>query len=427
MILAMYSSLQRIDIVATREDGRPLLVQTDHRDEDEVDNTLEISTIFALTRLLLPKRSSHAHGVVRYVSMGTLHPELMKVIASCDGEAEAEGAQVDLSDVTREAPQDLADRAFSALGKKVLEREGLPTNEQGLRALCESVLGRANEDEDEIGYWTHVVELAAATGEVVRALHGGRWVDDPDRFSDIPFLLRLGTDDGSMLNLVGKSVKFFHHGEPESPVYLLRAAEDTQLTAGPLLLGLKPSHWGIAGEMACEPLAGHLANSGVDVPLVVYGHDRPNTFALFRKDAEKAHDLAALREEALKNLASIHVEINQVELPSLTFHVVHGSFFAGEKILDEAFMRAMHTRLGVELVAAAIPEKGRLLLTSAVASMETMSAFMAIAKNTYEKNDGGRQVSPTVFLVSEGRIVGVAKVEAPPPKKGLLARLFGSN
>ena len=427
----MYSSLHRIDIVVKRDSGGDLFVQTDHREPSEVEEDLDVSVLFALTRSLVPKRLAKSAGTVRYVCLSPMHPRLAEVVASCGAEAESAGSALDLALYPKSPPSDLADAAFASLGKRVLARENLPVNEQGLRALVESMARQPSLDEDEIGYYTAVVELAAATGEVLRATFGGRWVDDPSGFADVPFMFGLGTDEGSRLNAVGKAIKYFLHGEAESPVYLLRAAEDSHEEAGPLLLTLKPSDWGMRDEMVQEPLAADLEVAGADVPLVAYGHDRPNTFAMIKKDAPDTPALEALREEALRNLREVPVQVEKVELPDLTFHVVYGSYFAGEKILDRTFMQELHGRVGAPLLAAAVPEKGRMFVTSALAPATNMVAFIALANGTYSKNDGGRQICPTVFIVSEGRIVGVAKPGGSEPdpekKKGFFGRIFGKN
>jgi hypothetical protein len=86
-------------------------------------------------------------------------------------------------------------------------------------------------------------------------------------------------------------------------------------------------------------------------------------------------------------------------------------------------MKSMHERLEAQMLAVAVPAKGQLLVTDAIAKAETMLGFMAIARGIYEKNEGGRQLSPTVFLCAEGRLQGVAKA-APPEKKGFFKRLF---
>lgn len=421
----VYSSLRKIDIVSEAPDGTRLLLQTDHRSPDEIDAEPELSMLFALARILGPQRSQHGTGsVVRYVALGGLHPAIARVVASTGAEAEVDRAVVDLSAQPREAPAALADEAFAALGRRVLARERQPATEDGLREIERLSQGAPTEDEDEIGYWTAVAELAAVTGEVIRAQVGGTWVDDTAGHADLPFLFRAAGGD-LRINAVGKAVKFLAHGDAESPHQLLRALEDRDTDAGPLLFSLKPAGWPAAAEMVCEPLA-DLAKSGADVPLVVYGNDHPNTFAMFKR-GDTPRDLAAMRAEAIANLAAIDVEVERVELDAITFWVAHGNYFAAEKILDPAFLRAMHASIG-ELLAAAVPEKGRLFLTNAVAKPETIAAFVAIASGVYQKNEAGRQLSPTVFLVSDGNIVGVAQPsESPAPepaKKSWVKKLF---
>ncbi len=112
----------------------------------------------------------------------------------------------------------------------------------------------------------------------------------------------------------------------------------------------------------------------------------------------------------------------------LTVWVVHGGYFAAEKVLDQAFMKEMHERVGAEILLAAMPEKGRLMIANGLASPETTTgALMAVALGAFERNEGGRQISPTVFLISEGKVCGIAQVSTepePPKKKGFFSRLF---
>jgi hypothetical protein len=57
----VFSSLDRIDIVLTRgPDGRRRYVQTDHRTADEIEQEPALSTLFALVRVLNPKRTIEA-------------------------------------------------------------------------------------------------------------------------------------------------------------------------------------------------------------------------------------------------------------------------------------------------------------------------------------------------------------------------------
>ena len=422
----MYSSLRKIDIVAADPAGTKLLVQTDHRGADEVEGEADLSVIFALTRILLPQQSTHGEGaVVRYAIIGSAHPRLVEVAASTGATLEASGASIDLSTVPRRAPEVLADEAFAGLARLVLEREGLSLDDAGLGALEASLAGAPTEEEDEIAYWTAVTELAAVTGEVIRKQHGGQWAPVPPKTGmtvDIPFLFQVGD---SYSNPVGKAVKFLMYGEAESPRQLLVGLQDRGLPDGPLLFNLKPSSYDLKDRAVCEPLLAELGKAGADVPLLVYGRDQPHTFASFMQ-GDEPRDMLALRREALENLASQEVSFERVDVSGLRLWIVHGSYFASEKILDMAFMQRMHREVGSQLMAAGIPEKGRLLLTDAGVGPDLILGFMSVVRGIYEKNENGRQISPTVFLVSEGELTGVAKAgEAKPvKKKGWLSRWF---
>jgi hypothetical protein len=425
----VYSSLHKIDLVAQDKNGPgKLFVQTDHRDAEEVAREVEISVIFALTRTLLPKRMPEAkQAVVRYVCMGKLHPALAEVIAATGAQAEANGASVKLDGVKRRAPADIADATFATLGKRLLAEHHLAADETGLAAF-EALMKDAPakpDDEDEIAHWTAVAELAAVTGEVLRAKYGGRWVDDPKDFADIPFMFEPARDAG-LVNPVGKAIKFLLHGAAESPRQLLQLVEDAGAPEGPLLFTLKPSHWGASTEAVSEPMFPGMEKAEADIPVVVYGRDQPNTFAIFMRDGKREKELDVLRAQALGNLAKLEATVERIDLDRLTFWAVHGGYFAAEKILDVAFMKGLHDRVKSPLLAAAVPAKGQLLVTTAVAQPETVMGFMAIARGIYEKNEGGRQLSPTVFLVSEGKITGLAKAteQAPPKqeKKGFFRR-----
>jgi hypothetical protein len=127
-----------------------------------------------------------------------------------------------------------------------------------------------------------------------------------------------------------------------------------------------------------------MEKSGGDIPLVAYGRDQPNSFAMLSPDNDQAQDLAALRAEALANLAKVEVSVEKVELDALTFWAAH-----------------------------------------AVVAPEKTLAFMALARGAYERNEGGRQLSPTIFLVMDGSVSGIATAAEPEPKKkGFFSQLF---
>lgn len=425
----MYSSLHKIDLVAAASKGEPmLLVQTDHRPPAEVGADQGLSMIFALTRMLMPRSGDYATATVRYACIGEAHPLLESAAAACAAELESAGQRRDLSAVPRQPPEDLADAAFASVGRRVLGERKLAVDEAGLTELVAEMASPPTRDDDEVAYYTAMIELAAATGEVVRARFGGRWVRDTEQYSAVPFIFLLGAGGDHRVNVAGKVENFFRHGEFHSPVLLLRVAEDSDLDGGPLLFSLKPSGWEAAATQVTEPIATGLDVTGADVPLMVYGHDRPNTFAMLGKTTPDLPPLATLRAQALHNLAAIEVEIEPLDDGASPIRIVHGSYFAAEKILDAAFLRGLHAELASSMLAVAVPAKERLLVTAAIVDVEAMQTFFALARSIYDADEDGRQLSPTVFLVSDGAIVGVATpsdAPAPPKKRGFWRRLFG--
>jgi hypothetical protein len=208
---------------------------------------------------------------------------------------------------------------------------------------------------------------------------------------------------------------------------------------GPLMPNLKPGDFprdhGVCRELL-ESRPG-----GARMPLVFVGRDQPNTFAYLpagSPDVERSFD------EALANLARLDLEAVQHDIGGVEVLVVSGHFYASEKILDEAFMNGLHERLGSELLGAAIPHKGVLLVTRHVVPPLVLG-FAALAAALHENTQGAPPLSPVVFLVKDGKVVGhiERKPEAPsaeparprrtsrtPPKRpvsprqGLWSRLF---
>jgi hypothetical protein len=318
-----------------------------------------------------------------------------------------------------------------------MAERGLAVDEAGLTELVAAMAGPPALDDDELGHYTAMVELAAATGEVLRVRFGGRWVRDVAQHSAVPFVFQLAVGNDMRANVVGKVEKYFRFGVIDSPVLLLRGGEDAALDDGPLLFTLKPAGWEPAATLVAEPIATGLEVAGASVPLMVYGHDRPNTFAMLGKDKTGVAPLPTLRAQALRTLAEIEVETERLAVGGIEILVVHGSYFAAEKILDAGFLRRLHGELGCALLAAAVPEKSRLLVTAGVATPRGLAAFLALAKGIHDADEGGRQLSPTVVAIQDGAIVGVLTAEgaspgptvptadaAPPTKRGFWRRLF---
>jgi hypothetical protein len=123
------------------------------------------------------------------------------------------------------------------------------------------------------------------------------------------------------------------------------------------------------------------------------------------------------------------VEIEELDVKGLTAGAVTGSFFATEKLLDRAFMRRLHDRLGSPALLASVPRRGLLL----VAAFPDSSGVGLLAAFTESQARTSRSISGAMLLVNDGEVAGFLKIArpepgadpAPPKKRGFFRRLFG--
>ena len=112
--------------------------------------------------------------------------------------------------------------------------------------------------------------------------------------------------------------------------------------------------------------------------------------------------------------------------------VVSGHFYAAWKILDQSFLRGLHRRLGADLLAAAVPSKGVLLITTEVGPPGIVG-FALLAQTQYRSSGGAPPLSPVVFLITDGKVVGHVGTasgsggSAPSSKKRGFWGLFGGH
>lgn len=172
----MFSSLDRVDLVYTAADGRTRWLQSDHRRPAEVEAEAELSLLFALIRLLDPRRDFPSDGdppVLEYRCQHTPPIFLRVAIASADAELFVD-APVPFDGVAPD-PEGLARLAFAALATRVAQASGVPCDLPGLAQLGRDQPTLA-QGTDEVSYWRAVVQLAAFTGEVLRTHAGGHWI-----------------------------------------------------------------------------------------------------------------------------------------------------------------------------------------------------------------------------------------------------------
>jgi hypothetical protein len=454
----MYSSLDRIDILIKSALG-PTAVQTDHRGADEIVEQLELSTVFALTRAIKALRLKDPD--IQAVLFAHIEPPpeaLVDVLR-------AVGAGIDLQDQERllqpgtfdvDAVNAIVHDTFRALGREVLRREGLTATVDDLRAFEARILEQhphRDAEEDEITWWTLVVELAAVTGEVLMREVDARWAvvdaDGPTAdMASLPFSIQR---DQLQTNVLGKAERFLEHGATQAPSHMIAGIHETP-DEGPPMFKLVPSDWGNLEHVRSEPL---LKGEG-DIPHIAYGVDMPNSFAY--APASDDDDLEAKREACLKTLRTMPVEVNTL---GDILHIVHDNYYASEMLLDPQFMQQWHDKLGAPLLTAAVPTRGLLAIVDG-SNPNYVGALMQFVEMTRNDASADQHLSTELFGVFDGQVQALVRfraadededdspaeaapepaAEAPvtaptepaaeepedepePPKKGFFARLFG--
>ncbi|MFT7518371.1 MAG: hypothetical protein ACI9MC_000502 [Kiritimatiellia bacterium] len=426
----MYSSLDRVDLVVTMADDKERYVQTDHRDAQEIEDELPLSILFCVARVLGARRlasinNSDADVVIAMMSEPP-PPDLCRAIAASGGLLEVDQQMVDLPKHT-EDPFDLVDKAMRYLAADVAQSMHVQLDERGLQTVQrEAWVQGLNKEADEIGYWTWVLQVAAFAGEVLRGDGQGRWVADTHNMSVLPYTFDQG--GGRLLNVFGRCARLINEGPDEGPSVLLGIIADENVEEGPLLINLKHPDFGGLGKVACRTLF-DMSDPDLVIPVVTYGHDRPNTFAYVFAGDDAVLDLDALHAEATQNLTRVQPTVDHSTVDGLELVVVHNDFYASEKILDTAFMSQLQLGLGAPAIMASVPRKGLMLVANAVSSYAHV--FVAITLARHDDPDGaGARLSATPFMLVDGQIVGVAKVtttqsDPPTPEKPKKHRLFG--
>jgi hypothetical protein len=222
----VYSSLDRADIVTRGPDGRSQYVQTDHRSAAEIAAEPELSTVFALIRVLNPKRLGKPGDPEPVVIYGAMEepPEFLRRAIRAAGGLIAVGLGSQPATETGQRPPlaEITATAFADLARVVVAEYRVKLTPDGVQKVEEALAGSVGDpEEDEIGYWSAVVKLGAFAGEVIRAANSGRW--EVVEHGTLPFAL-ITTFEGNSatVNPLGKAIKLFENGEEDSVAFLVR-------------------------------------------------------------------------------------------------------------------------------------------------------------------------------------------------------------
>jgi hypothetical protein len=221
----VFSSLDRIDIVLKEVEGRKQFVQTDHRTAGEVEEEPELSVLFALIRILNPKRMAEPgtpEPVVMYAARERPPEFLRKAIRAAGGLITlGPGTQPEPDEGDTPPLDEVIQSAFLNMARAVAAEYRVRLTPAGLAAVERALAGSAGDPEgDEIGYWSAVVKLGSFGGEVIRASNGGRWLVVAT--GSLPFALSTRfRGEEATVNPLGKAIKRFAHGEEDSVLSLV--------------------------------------------------------------------------------------------------------------------------------------------------------------------------------------------------------------
>jgi hypothetical protein len=228
----MFSSLDRIDIVLKGKDGRREYVQTDHRTAEEIEQEPELSVLFALVRVLNPKRMQEEESpdpklapmepTVIYSTQHQPPDFLWQAIRAAGGQLTVGRDSQPLPVGEPPVLQEVMQSAFAGLARRVADEHHVELTLAGLEAIEPGLAESAGDPEqDEIAYWSAVMKLGSFAGEVIRTSNGGHW--EVSSSGSLPFSLST-TFRGSRatVNPLGKAIKRFANGEEDSVAFLVQ-------------------------------------------------------------------------------------------------------------------------------------------------------------------------------------------------------------
>ena len=413
----MYCALDKIDLAAMVE-GRQVAVQTDHRSADQIERALAARILFALTRVINARHETRAQldiVAVHYV-VAEPPPQLVEALTAAGAIVSPSAAR--LRDVAapvfaESVVGEIADGCFRQLAHRAAAMVGTRDLAIALRMLEDQTLAAPPLKTDPAAYWRRVLELAALTGELLRAKFGSgaRWVVTDRALVPFGFSLPLDPSGGgtsTTLFPTNRAQRVIEDGRDESLFTLLTAAEETvkrPASQARLMPSLRLRDGVELDELVWRSLLPE--SPRVELPVIVCGVDGESTFGMIRREA-LAKSPEDAWEEALANLAEEGIEIGELvdAQNEIEMLAVSGSFYAAEKLLDQALLRDLHAHLEAPVLLAATPARGGLLVT---AQTEGSDARFAAAVRRHYDAAGNRAISPVVWIIEDGRISALVR------------------
>lgn len=405
----MFCDVDKVDIVYERDDGAQVGVQTDHRTAAEIREDLPRSLVFTLSRIIRPMTADMGLAEVEVVFPELPPPELREAVEVAGGRVRAGDEVLEPEHAADPARADaIAAAALEQVGRAALARFELEATEAGLHAYEEQV-GLHFED---FGHWvpeqqhTAVLELAAAAGEVMRAVHGGTWAREALFEQDFPFTVER---DGSRTNLFGRAYRFFEESVSDGPSVLLRSAGEGS-SDGPILPVLRPP--GFAGNTQSPPFGRPLLDVdtpeiAAEMPHIYLVQDRPES-VMYLQDLD-AESFDTFLEASYPGLASRSVDVERLADDAPVF-ILEGDYFAASKILDRRLLAGLAETADSPVLLVAVPTTR----AAVVGTPEYAAGIIDIVRQIYEGEGQSVRLSPLVFAATaEAGIEGLVRLGEP--------------
>lgn len=404
----MYCDLDKVDIVYERN-GEQIGVQTDHRAAEDIEADLPRTLVFALCRIIQPFGSELGLSAMECAYEAMPPARLREAVEVAGARLRVgEGVVEPLAEPDDARADEIAALALEEVGRGALARRGLEATEAGLHAL-EAQLGLDAEYFDD---WlpeqlnTAILELGAAAGEVMRAVHGGVWVRDHYFEQDIPFTVNR---DGSRTNLFGRARRFFEESVDEGPSILMKTATEGP-SDGPILPVLR--HRDFAGGPDAAPTGRPLVEvEGVEgIPHIYLVQDRPESVMYLGEQPREDFDV--LLEASYQNLARVPASVERLQ-DDLPIYLLEGDYFATSKILDRTTLAGLAETVESERLMVAVPTTRTAVVAPMWEDPSLVASFLALVEDIHDAEGQSVQLSRHAFLATpEGGVIGLIRLTA---------------
>lgn len=413
-----WADLDKVAVGKPRSDGRATLIIRDERPTSAILEARPLSTVIAISRVIRARAAIDnrydGRGIVIYNCPEVPPGFLVDAVSAAGGVVFAAGR--DHVNRLALATTVQLDGAFVDLATSVRRRFKVGNAGDALDVLEHHLRRRPIATDDVVARWTLMFELAALTGELVRADRPARWIAMPAQ--PLPVALDLGAAGTVIPGRMAQSLLEGGAGSMRSLVELTEVASSAAIGWRPMPLLCHRKTLAL-DQVAWSPLLDDQVDSP-DVPVIAWVEDRDSEIAWPAGNGEPAPEL---RAHALANLGRIGVEISNIDVPFGTMVLVTGDFFAAEMILHAPTMRRVRAATGgSESILVGTPTRGHLIAvdgTRALIDDAMLQAFLLSVDRQYMRSPEADRISSEVILYFGDRPVGRVQSNAMDTRRAL--------